>query len=346
MFAGSGLGKFFAVISLVAKFFGLCPYAIDKTTNGLSYHYIRTIYSIIFFIVVLFSYCSFGPGTLNSSEQTVQIPSDTMEVLIQLLVYVMIVTFIQLYVGIHFKFGAIKWAYQNCLKVVPLLESFKLDRSEVKRFFVTFFLKSVGYEILDFFVLCFNLSRYSNILSIYPFIPLIMNAPRIIIKFYHNIFYGGVSILHIGFKLVNRELQTKIASQRTSELYGKCNAETYSRLSDELDKLLTWHGELSEATKAFNLVFDVQLFLWIIMQLFWLLVRYFYQYVEVMQLLSTRESYKQFILPNIFYISSAILTWTEILLTSSVCESIANEVCSTGVTLYAFSISKRNYDVN
>lgn len=321
------LRKFFAFSYFVTQVFGLWPYNIDRTTR---YNFSKFIYSIVLPLLTLYIYYTFGLTklVLMQSGSSNYVQSKTMNMITDLYAIFIIVSYISMYVGQHFKFEISKSAYLKCVEVMNLLETFSNRNANLRKYFVNIFIKTIVFDVFNLLVLWFNVHRSSNILASHPYLPIVIYLPVMFVRLYENLFYGGVLAFGIFFKQLNQRLHKIVTTGKTSEIHRKNNIGKYCQLSDELDKLSKLHFELSEATKAFNSIFDIQLLLWIVVQLGGLIIRCFYQYVGIVHLLNSHESYAAIFWQNFITLVVTSSTLIEILLTSYACESLVTEVCT------------------
>lgn len=311
----------------VTQLFGLWPYTINNTTRRIQYNFYKLIYSIVLPCIVLHNYYAYGVSNLNftRSKSSKLVHGKTMKLISELYAVIVVSSYALLYAGQHLKFAVSKAVYLKCVDIIELLKSFPND-IDFRKYFVNFFIKTIFFDLFNLLVLFYNLNRASNIITSHPFLPLFLYTPVMAVRIYENIFYGGVLFLDIVFKQLNKSLLKIVSIKATSDINRKNNIEKHCQLSDELDELSKLHLKLSEASKVFNSIFDVQLLLWILMQLVGLIIRIFYQYAGIVHLLNSHGTYSYVVWQNILTLVITISTWIEILLTSYACESLVTEV--------------------
>lgn len=321
------LKNILAVTYFVAQVLGLWPFNINMSSRCIKYNFFKLIYSIVLPFIVLYSYYTFGILTLSASRSTNVLHSSIMEILPDFYCIIIMLSYILLCVGQHLKFEILKMVFLKCVEIVDLLQKYPNRSDSLRKYFVNFFVKTVVVDIFNLLVLYYNLSRSSKVISFHPYLPLILYSPLMIVRFYENIFYGGVMILDIIFKQLNKNLLGIVTMEKSSEIQRRTNVGKFCQLSDELDKLSELHFKLSEATKVFNSIFDVQLLLWMVVEIAGLIMRCFYQYISIVSLLeNSHENYGLVVWQNFVTLVITSLTWVEILWTSHACESLANEV--------------------
>lgn len=324
------LRKIFSCTYFVIQLFGLWPYSIDNSTRHIKYNFFKFIYSIVMPVAVLHNYVVFGKTYVQASKSTLYFSSETMETITYLYALVIIVSYISLYVEQHLTLNKMKSVYFKCLEVIELLKKYPNKSVDLKKYLVYFFIKTIAFDILNYLVFWFNMSRSSDILSGNPYLSLLLYTPAFSIRLNQNVFYGGVLLIDIIFKFLNkRVVGIVIAMDKTRKIYSKnnrCFAGKYCHLSDELDNLSKLHSKLSEATKALNSFFYFQLLLWIILQLVVLIIRCFFQYIGIVTLLSKHENYSYNVILNLTVFGITILAWFELISTAYAFESLVTEV--------------------
>lgn len=183
----------------------------------------------------------------------------------------------------------------KCTEVMELLKTFSIESMDLRQCFITFFIKTTAFDIYNLSVLWFHLSRSTNVLIAYPYLPIFLYTPVMAVRLNENIFYGGVSLLHTVFKQLNENLLEIVRTRKSSEVYRKILPVE----SDDLEKLEKLHFKLSEAMKAFNSIFDDHIGLWIILQLTGLIIRCFFQYIGIAHLLNSHANTKLFVMENV-----------------------------------------------
>lgn len=322
------LRKTLIVIYFLTQILGLWTYDVNKDTLHIKNNPFKLIYSTILPCVILFNYWKFGIAILASPGEVdakILIHSKILGVAAALYSVIIIVCYVTLYVQQHLTFRKRKSVIVKMVSVVELLKSLPTGRANLKRTLVKFFFKGIGFHVFNFLVLYFNLSRSGHLLDSYPYLPLFLYGPLLAVRFYENIFYGGILLLHATFKRINDILVT--ITRRNSRVYKKRNMEKYCQLSDELDKLSNFHSKLSETTKGFNSIFDIQVGLWMTLQLGGLIMRCFFQYVDIVNLLNNDlHNDHNMILQNVVNLVILMLTWVELFLTSDACDMLTTEV--------------------
>lgn len=318
------LNNILAVINVVIRLFGFWPYNIDITTHRIKYNLFKFIYSIVLPLILLYIYFSFGVVVLSRAVSSNFIKSKIFNFLIDFHSVIVIFSYTSLYVGQHFKFGIAKSVYFQCVEVIELVKSFPDQTVDFKKYFVKLFIKTTIFDLFNLLIVWYNLNRSSNVLIAHPYLPLILYTPVMAVRLYENIFYCGVSFLNIVFEQLNKNL-LKIVSIKTTN-HRSINVVRYCQLSDQLDKLAKLHFKLSEITKAFNSIFDIQLLFYIAVQLAGLMIRCFYQYIGIVNLLNSHENNELIVWQNFITLVISLSTWIELLWTTYACESLATEV--------------------
>lgn len=323
------LGKLLSFTYFVTQVFGLWPYAIDKTTRRIRYNFFKLIYSAILPVIVMYIYYTFGVVNVVLAKSTSYnfIHSKTINLVTHYFSILIVVSYVLLYVGQHFKFEISKSAYLQCKEVLTIFSHRHVDLTP---FFGHIFIKTIVFDTFGLLMLWYNFYRSSDILMTHPFLPIFLYMPILAVRLYENLFYGGVLAFDLLFKQLNKTLLEIVKTNAASEIKPANSRQfigRYCQLSDELDELSQLHFKLSEAAKAFNAIFDIQLLLWISVQLAGLLTRCFYQYIGIVNLLNSDESSMLLIVwQNMITLIVTSSTWIEMWLTSYACDSLVNEV--------------------
>lgn len=321
------LRKILAVTYFVANIFGLWPYNIDRSNHHIRYNRFKFIYSIIFPIIVLMCYYLYGVVTLLLTKSSNNIPSKTMDMIVEFYSVIIMVSFAMLYVGQHFKLVISNSVYVKYLAVSEILGTFSMETGDIGQCYVKFFIKTIVSDIVNYLSLQYNLTRSSRAIASYPYVTFVLYMPVMIVRFYENIFYGGLLLLNLVFKEINEKLVKIVTMTNSSEFYRKM--EKYCELSEELDRLSSLHFTLSELTLSFNTVYEYQLFFWMAVQFGGLIIRGFYQYIGIVHFFNSPEHYDIILWQNFVTFVISLSNWCEILMTTSLCESLATEVTVT-----------------
>ncbi|KAJ6640774.1 hypothetical protein Bhyg_05706, partial [Pseudolycoriella hygida] len=183
-------------------------------------------------------------------------------------------------------------------------------------------------DICSLSVFWINMSRSTRAFAKHSFMPLFIYMPLIAVRLHQNAFYGGILVLHIAYRQLNKHLLQLVTTTTNSEFYSKNYKqfiERYCGLSDEMDRVASLHSKLSEVTKAFNSVFDIQLFMWISLELNGLIMRCFLQYIGIVHLFNDHAYTEALVLHQFLNMGTIILNWLEIFFTSYTCDILTTE---------------------
>lgn len=308
----------------VVQLYGLWPYIVDKTTRQIKYSRWKFVYSFAFPLGVTYIFYIFGVKILQSPEAAELVQTKAMKVTTAIYSLIIAASYFSLYIGQHIKFRNTRSVYCKYRELVDLLKIFPVEDVDFRKYFTFFFVKTVCFDIFHFWVLWFNLNRFSKLVDSHPFLPCIVYMPLAAIRLYENIFYGGILVLDIAFQQLNKHLLDSVTRRRTSEVYAKNNIDKYCQLSDELDEISNLHFKLCEVTEGFNSKFDIQLTMWISLQITGLLLRCFYIYVGTVNALSSRANSQ--LMVNFPNVAILFLTWFELFLMAYACDSIIVKV--------------------
>lgn len=112
-----------AVSRIVIGIFGLWPYAIQETgrQRRIEYNFLKLVYSLVFPLVVIYSYYTFGVKIFRSSGVTF-VQSNTLQVITGVYTVAVIIGFLSSYAEQHFKYHQRKLAYCKCNEIIELLK--------------------------------------------------------------------------------------------------------------------------------------------------------------------------------------------------------------------------------
>lgn len=321
------LRKILSSMHFFIQLFGLWPYKINNSSRDMKYSPLKVVYSIVVPVLVLYTYFTFARSFLAKSRRNIFFQSQTMEVITSLYSIIIILSYGSLYVKQHLTFNKTKLVYLKCLDIIELVKEYPYENVDLRKYILFFFVKSIGFEILTFSVFWFNMSRSSDVLVSNPLVPLFLYSPIFVIRLGENTFYGVVLVIDMVFKQLNKSLVDIVITMKETRAYPETDLQFIEKcccFSDELNKLSKLHFKLGEVTKAFNSIFNFQLLLWIILQLGVLLIRCFFQYIAIVNLLKNYDSFA--VVLNFLIFGGAVVAWFEILSTSYACESLVNEV--------------------
>lgn len=182
------LRKILALTFFVTQVFGLYPYAVNRTTFRIEYNCFKFVYSIVLPLIVVYNYYTFGIAILASPASQAVVHSKTLGLITTFYSLFIFVSFFSVYVGQHLTFTNAKSLVYKCTEVMELLKTFSIERMDLRQCFVHFFVKTIAYDIYNLSVLWFHLSRSTNVLSSYPYLPLFLYTP---VRLNENIFYGN-----------------------------------------------------------------------------------------------------------------------------------------------------------
>lgn len=316
----------FAAI-LYAKVIGLWIYGIEH--SRIKYSFLRVVYSISFYVFMLVGYLAVGREFVVSANKTLFV-SNAFQSIFLLQTNIILISSVSLYTIQFLQYEKRKFAYEKCKDAVNLVKLHQLKVVDIRKYLVLFISKAVGIDLFTFTAIWFNWSltqsgsdAYSPIYLVFTFLPIS------IVRFSTNIFYGGTLIVEAIFRQFNQILNDVFLQAKFYQLNnvgrGKVNSVlTYSRLSEEIDRLSVLHSKLIQATEAFNSVFSFQNVLSIILTLLTLVLRCFYEYIAVVEVI-TKENTGGLYRCIVMGITVSIASY-DLHSTCSACESLVNQV--------------------
>lgn len=319
------LKKLLTVTYFVTVIFGFWPYNVGRNDNHSRYNSFKFIYSLVLPCVVTYTYFSYAIFMLTSPITTQAVfHSKIMGIITAFHVALTIFCYLVLYVRQHKKFRTRQSIYLKFARVMELLKILSVGKVDLRPYFVIFLIRTVVLEACSYSAMWFNLSNSANILTLHPFLPIFLYAPTLTIRFYENLFYGVVLLLHIVFRQINEKILMII--RRGGEISQKNSMVNYCQLCDQLDRLLDLHTELGETTAVFNSMFNVHIGLYIVVEMCGIILRFFFQYIDIVYLLDSSKDYGNIIAKNILNFGFLMLSWIELILLSTACGSLSNEV--------------------
>lgn len=304
---------------------------MNNLTYQIKYSSFKVIYSIVLPIVVMNTFVTSGKSLFDDSKTKLSLNNSTLEVLSNVYGYIIITNYISLYLGQHLGSNKIRLVYVKCLEVVGCIKIiYRKSCVDFTKHLIYFLLKAIIIDIVYFLLFWINLIRTSDAAKAKPFLPLLLFSPFFAVRFYINLFYGGMLIIDVILKQLNNNInETMINMNKTSIVFPKTTRnynEQYCRLSDELDKISKLYFKLSEITKDFNSIFNFQILLWILTHLSFLIIRFFHLYIGILQLIARIKDYEEVLKANFIVLSLIVLSTIEILFVSYACESVVAEV--------------------
>lgn len=275
--------------------------------------FIRLFFQSLHYTV---TWCLDG-GTSNEA-----IHSQTMDVAFYLYSFVVIISFVSIYVKQNFEFDKIKAVLSTFSKVVEALKKYSTKNINLRKYFLFLFLKTIVFDSFNYLVMYNNLKKTSVKLRSYPYLALPLYGPILIVRFNANLFFCGILFNDIVLKLLNKNLLKLMDAKKN---VPKVNM--YCQLSDELDGVSDLYFKLNKTMKTFNSIFNLQILLWVVSQMAVLILRSFHQYHQFMGIVSLHgETYLSSVVDTLLLTGATILILFEIFITSYACESVAAEV--------------------
>lgn len=318
-----------AVTFFFVKAFGFWLYKIDHRNRTIKYNFVRIAYSICFSCFLVAGYFAVGREFVYATNRKLFV-SFAFQSIFSLHTYIIVISCVSLYLNQYREYEKRQFAYEKCREVIDSLKFYHFKMLDNRKYLVLYIIKAVVIDVFVFITLWFNwriigvTSSFSQLyLLAFTFLPLM------ILRFYTNLFYGGILIIEATFKRFNQNLNDIVLQARL--LYTKNGGKSklnsllkYCELSEEIERLSRLHAKLIEATTAFNSIFSVQMVLSVISLLLTLVLRCFYQYIAIVEVITKNGSAELY---RCFFMCCVIFTASyDLYSTSDACESLVTQV--------------------
>lgn len=313
----------------VVQLLGFWPYkSVIKTQIEHSFY--GVIYSVVVPILMLYAYVSFGSDAYSgTTTSNATFSSWTLQLVVLLYSYIVIVSYVFLYIGQHLIFRKTKLAYYKCKRVADCMKGFQRKFVDIKLNIANALFKTIIYDLLHFALFYYNLSLVTDKNELRFYAAIFVYLPVFAIRLHANVFYEGMLIANVFFKQLNYAIKDILSSIDTiGTLQSGQNRVLYvdelNRLNCEFEKVSMIYIEVVDATRSFNAIFGFQNVLWITMQLLILIIQNFYQFVAIVELIVKNES--SLANQSIAIFGAIILSSYEVLSTTHACNTVVTEV--------------------
>lgn len=318
--------KIILLTFFATKVFGLWPYKIHLTKHRIEHNYFSVLYSVVLPILTLFAYTQIASDAFNTSTKSDTFSSWTLQFVVLFYSYLVMLSYVLLYLGQHLQYQKTRLAYLKCRRVADCIKEFLIDFLDIKISIISALFRTFIYDIVHFSLFLYNLALVTD-KDFRLFLAVLIYLPIYAIRLYANVYYLGILIAYVLMKQLNYNLKSILSSMKDigniRENSKVIYVERLDQINCELEKVSKIYLELVDATKTFNSVFGLHNVLWITMQLVLLITQYFYQYVAAVQLFK----YNNDVSDQYILISSALmLSSYEFLTTTNTCTSLITEV--------------------
>lgn len=316
--------KIQVVTFYLIKVLGLWPYKFQVAKYQIEYSFFMIIYSVVVPSLMLYGYVAVGSDIYSGAGETAVPPSKMfasvpLQLVVILYSYLVIISYLLMYVGQHLNYERRKCSFSICKKVADCMKEYQ-EFLDTSTYITKFLLKTLVYDFFNFFIFFYNMTWASNQIHTKPYLAIVIYLPIFAMRLNTNVFYGGILLFNIFFKQINISLNRIFCRSNESEF---AQGKLYN-LNNQLEKVYVLYFELIQGTKAFNSVFSFQILIWFTVQLIVLITQTFYQYVAVVQLIKKNESY--FVRQNVSILLAIFMSTYELLSTASACNSLVKEV--------------------
>lgn len=318
----------------VVQLFGLWPYKSHVIEPQIEHSVYSVIYSVVVPIFTLYAYVSFGSDAYSGATTTnATFSSWTMKLVVLLYSYMVIVSYISLYIVQHLHSRKTKLAYFKFIRVADCMKGFQRKSVDIKLFIAKALFKTIIYDVFYFALFYYSLSvalaTYKIQLRFYTAI--FIYLPIFAIRLYANVFYEGILIANVFLKQLNYAIKDILTSinaigtlQRNCEQNQILYVEELDQLNCEFEKVSMIYFEVVDATRSFNAIFGFHNMLWITMQLDVLIINSFSQFVAIVHFIVTNEN--SLANESFSILCVIIMSSYEIFTTTHACNSLVKEV--------------------
>ncbi len=307
--------KFIKILTVsTARLYGLWPHRFDSKLTSLLF----LIYSLAFSSatpIVFFTYYLSIYDNLSYAFN-----SFAVVLLDDMYLYLIVIQFLTLYLGIYIKHKRIKIFLAQASDMYEA--SFKMGVRYL-RVWIRFLFKSIVYDICFSFVVIVgpfldSKAPLANVVG-----AIIINLPPTVVRVVPNLYYGCI----MGGQLCYRDINNRIRllRSRIDE-----NTVTVDYICEELDQLCIGHFSVTKFMNECNALCSLQVVLLIVYQVIGL------QFFVILQVVFLKRGTD--FLDNALNIVLFIITMIDLYTTFAVCEHILHEVIK---FLFVFFLSLR-----
>lgn len=318
---------------------GLWPFTYDSRKKSFS---LNVFYAIIPLVVVPF-YCiiSWQDYSFLIDKVKFLFRNHVLRMVSNIYLLSSLLSSVCIYGTQYQQYGRIKNLFHKIRKFLTSFgESFPMDEvnylPELFKFTIRTFIFSIVYEIYHLF----SVSAVApNTFGVFSFLAFVL--PNFILKFYPDIFYGGMLVAHFYFRQINKEIQHILNA--SVDLSSSHDDEQLKRnLSEKLDNIAVHYFHLVEVVKEFNSITSFRVLLWLCTWLWNFVIHFFMQYVFIG--VPLRYGHTLNIAISMTGLVDTVLSFFEFWLTTSICTKLAKEIDATEAMLGSMYIHLRHND--
>lgn len=264
---------------------------------------------------MLTGYVAIGREFVNSANRKLFV-SFPFQLVFHIHTNIIVISSFTLYTLPYLQYNKRKCVYDKCKEMMDLVKCYQWKIGvDIRKYLVLFIIKTVVTDTFTFLAIWTNwrLIGAGNIKEFY--LLAFTFLPIAIVRFYTNLFYGGVLCMEATFKQLNKNLNDFV---RDSKLF-----QSYAGFSKDLDKLSIFHFKLIQATNAFSSVFSFQIVLSLLSMVIILVLRCFYQYVAIVGVITRTDTAA--IYRCIFMCVAILMSLYDLYSTSDACQSLEKQ---------------------
>lgn len=320
------------------KLFGLWPFTYDSKTKSFS---LNLFYAIIPFVLVPF-YCITSIRDLSFLLDKVKVVFRNIVLKMVSNVYLASNLFFSvcIYGTQYQQYGRIKRLFHKIRKLLTSFgQWFPMDEvnylPQLLKFTLRAFIFTIMYEIYHVFSVSAIAPNTFGVFTIFGFV-----LPNFILKFYPDIFYGGMLVAHFYFQQINKEIRHILNAAIV--LRGTQDEKLTRNLSKKLENVAVHYFHLIEIVKEFNSITSFRVLLWMCLWLWNFIIHLFMQYVFLG--VPLRYGHTLNIAISMTGLADTVLQFFEFWLTTSICTKLINEINETETMLCSMYIHLRHND--
>lgn len=322
---------------LCFKLFGLWPFTYDSETKSFT---LNLCYAIIPFVLVPFySITSIRDFSFLLNEVKVVFRNIVLKIVSNVYLASNLIFSLCIYGTQYQQYGRFRKLFHKTRKLatsfdrwLPLNGANYLP--ELCKFTLKAFIFSVVYEFYHVFSVSAIAPNRFGVFTIIAFV-----LPNFIIKFYPDLFYGGMLMANFYFRQMNKEIKFIL---QTIDLRNAQTEHLTKHFTNKLENVAIHYFHLIEIVKEFNSITSFRVLLWLCIFLLNFIVHLFMQYVFLG--VPLRYGHTLNIAISVAGLIDTVLQFLEFWFTASICTKIANEISATERMLSSMYIHLRQND--
>lgn len=338
MFQETYLKYIFKVYLLCLTMTGLWPFTYNSKNKSFT---LNILYAIIPLVLVPF-YCitNFLEFSLLLNEVKVVFRNIVLKMVSNVYFASNLIISVYIYATQYYQYRRIKKLFHKIRILLTNIDEWLTLRNvnflpELFKFTLKSFIFTLIFEVYHITSVSFVAPNTFGVTTILAFV-----LPNFIIKFYPDIFYGGMLVIHFYFHEMNKELR-HIANIIVDGNSSK-NHELQRNLNNKVENLAIHYFHLIEVVKEFNSITSFRVVLWLCISVWNFIIHLFMQYVFIG--IPIRYGHTLNMVISIFGFIDIIIQFFEFSFTTSICTKVINEINVTEKMLCSMYINFRHND--